>query len=225
MTGSLMSSQIFQTRNAPWVSRAEDCCICYLLGEIMNRHHLAPGFYDIEEFRYQEETGPGLPLVLKPKEVQPGNLRMLCFSNAFSRASLRYPHMIVTRLEPQNAYGRSRLGKRHFQELDLDKIRAWVKSCEETHLETCCLGGPSHSPLRNLQLIDCQQNIVVCAPANCRYVALSYVWGHSDAPVNGLERWDDVPATIRHSIRLTRMLGFQYLWVDRYVCQFSANLC
>lgn len=54
------------------------------------------------------------------------------------------------------------------------------------------------------------------APEQCAYVALSYVWGTAQFP--GPEKQDgQFPATIEDSIVVSLALGFEYLWVDRYV--------
>ncbi|KAH7093544.1 heterokaryon incompatibility [Paraphoma chrysanthemicola] len=56
-----------------------------------------------------------------------------------------------------------------------------------------------------------------CTPEDCSYVALSYVWGRPcptlAASSNSLR---DAPQTILDSMKITRELGFRYLWVDRY---------
>jgi len=68
-------------------------------------------------------------------------------------------------------------------------------------------------------VIDCIQRIVVLAPEKCDYVALSYVWGKAgNMPLQ--EAYDlkaELPATIEDSITTTLVLGYQYLWVDKYV--------
>ncbi|KAA8627766.1 HET domain containing protein [Pyrenophora tritici-repentis] len=48
-------------------------------------------------------------------------------------------------------------------------------------------------------------------PSNCRFVALSYVWGSEQSSL----RLEDAPATIKDSITVTLALGYDYLWVDR----------
>ena len=121
------------------------------------------------------------------------------------------PHLIIANFPPKE----NSVEKRYYQakHVDFDQIRGWIKDCYMNHGE-CCSGDAHHS-LRQLRVIDCGSNIVVPAPVGCHYVALSYVWGqHNDA-------FDDLqnpPKTIADSIYLTQRLGYQYLWIDRFVC-------
>lgn len=120
------------------------------------------------------------------------------------------PHLVVA-----NASFEDRsIEKRCYEayHADVNQIKGWIQDCHMTHSENC-IGDAQHS-LRQLRVIDCGSNTVVPAPTRCHYVALSYVWGqHNDA-------FDDLknpPKTIADSIYLTQMLGYQYLWIDRFV--------
>lgn len=55
-------------------------------------------------------------------------------------------------------------------------------------------------------VIDCEQGVVVSAPPQCRFVALSYVWGRrlEDSPLDSSRDLDGLPNTIRDSVRLTK---------------------
>ncbi|KAI0545929.1 heterokaryon incompatibility protein-domain-containing protein [Xylaria curta] len=76
----------------------------------------------------------------------------------------------------------------------------------------------------SLNLIDCQDRRIVSAldvSSNSKplYVALSYVWG-SRADISTMPDRHALPATlsavVEDSIQVTLMLGYQYLWVDKY---------
>ncbi|PVH71448.1 HET-domain-containing protein [Cadophora sp. DSE1049] len=58
------------------------------------------------------------------------------------------------------------------------------------------------------------------APRSCRYVALSYVWGQSHLRhpdrTGGYPSLRNAPKVITDSIEVVMLLGFRYLWVDRY---------
>jgi hypothetical protein len=103
------------------------------------------------------------------------------------------------------------------QVVDTVQIKRWVRECETKHSKDCVLDEVMQAELRQLRMIDCERNTVVAAPVGCLYVALSYVWGKQKSASEGLF---NPPKTIAHSIHLTRMLGYQYLWVDRYVSMY-----
>ncbi|PMD37884.1 HET-domain-containing protein, partial [Hyaloscypha variabilis F] len=74
------------------------------------------------------------------------------------------------------------------------------------------------------KVIDCKTRAIVKAPPNCKYAALSYVWGTPEAGTvdqsignaQGIFATDVCPAVIRDSLLATLSLDLQYLWVDRY---------
>jgi hypothetical protein len=96
---------------------------------------------------------------------------------------------------------------------DYSIIRGWLHECRCCYVE-------SDSVMRivpGLKVIDCNSKEVVQAPSGCSYVALSYVWGQPPPSQHGnFDR--PFPATIDDSLTVCRNLGFEYLWVDRYVC-------
>jgi len=95
-------------------------------------------------------------------------------------------------------------------------IKYWMSFCYLKHSNKC-------SPLRikkmpELRVIDCQTKSVIRAPTDCRYAALSYVWGQaSPSPSDSSE----FAPTIEDSISVTLSLGFRYLWVDKHVSRRS----
>ena len=99
--------------------------------------------------------------------------------------------------------------------MSLSKIGGHIRDCVNFHWDqTCALRG-GRNPL-HLRVIDCDTLTVVDAPANCDFVALSYVWGRVRAAQNP-DITQDIPLTVRHSICVTVKLGFKYLWIDQYV--------
>ncbi|KAB8261878.1 heterokaryon incompatibility protein-domain-containing protein [Aspergillus pseudonomiae] len=95
--------------------------------------------------------------------------------------------------------------------IDWTNARVWIEQCPSPH------GLP-----RNLKVIDVLQNRVVDAPAGCRYLALSYVFGGVKAEHITLP--DALPATIGDAIIACQKLGVQYLWVDQ-LCISQKNSC
>jgi hypothetical protein len=77
-----------------------------------------------------------------------------------------------------------------------------------------------------MNLIDCEEMVIVAATETSQWLALSYVWG-VDIPaaitVDGETRFPagsrmstNVPTTIRDAMVVTRQLRHLYLWVDEY---------
>lgn len=97
--------------------------------------------------------------------------------------------------------------------ISFSQIREHIDVCMEHH-ECCSLGF--HRTLEDLRVIDCEQRLLVDVPTDCRYIALSYVWGE----LSGSEDFvlsHSLPPTIEHSILTTLKLRYRHLWIDRYV--------
>lgn len=96
--------------------------------------------------------------------------------------------------------------------IDYDWLRRLTRSCEQVH--DCKPSSPG--PVSGLQVIEVSSRTVVQAPADCKYVALSYVWGkqrHLDLTLC-LQR---PPTLIEDAMSVTVAMGYNYLWVDKYV--------
>lgn len=71
-----------------------------------------------------------------------------------------------------------------------------------------------------LRLLDCDIKRIILAKSDQKYVALSYVWGQNppsaiqDGVANDLPH--PIPQLIIDVIEVTRILQYQYLWIDRY---------
>jgi hypothetical protein len=97
--------------------------------------------------------------------------------------------------------------------ISFSQIREHIDICMKHH-ESCSL--EFYRPLVDLRVIDCEQRLLVDAPTDCRYVALSYVWGELSSSEDFVLS-HSLPPTIEHSILTTLKLGYRYLWVDRCV--------
>ena len=133
--------------------------------------------------------------------------------------------------EDSHKVGRSKdlHGRRIKDKVDIHLIKRWMKLCECAHGEACeaVWWKSGHGELPEyVRMVDVIQMALVRAGQNCRYVALSYVWGGP-----GEEYWTStanaearkrpagleesiLPATIFDAIQLTRQIGERYLWVD-----------
>ncbi|KAH7311153.1 heterokaryon incompatibility protein-domain-containing protein, partial [Rhexocercosporidium sp. MPI-PUGE-AT-0058] len=109
--------------------------------------------------------------------------------------------------------------------VDFGILRDWIASCQTSHSLPQCRGSHLSQFTTPIRVIDCQTRKVILAPKDCKYIALSYVWGvagSSHETVNG----NDIPAlprTIRDSITVTTSMGYRYLWVDKYCIKQDEN--
>lgn len=96
--------------------------------------------------------------------------------------------------------------------IDYDRLKNLVRSCEEAH--NCAFG--SRCPVSGLKVIEVTSRTIIEASVDCRYVALSYVWGKETAVSQTLDL-QHPPQLIEDAISVTIVMGYEYLWIDRYV--------
>lgn len=107
--------------------------------------------------------------------------------------------------------------------INYDALKRIARSCEENHGSSCTARSPYQ--VSGLRVIDVSSRTVMEAPQNCRYLALSYVWGRQPDPITG-DALQCAPPLIEDAISVTIALEYNYLWVDRYVSssQFIVHL-
>ena len=103
--------------------------------------------------------------------------------------------------------------------VDLNNIQRHLQNCLRQHISCDQQKEKSSSQPSRLRLIDCSTRSIVTPSGDSPYVGLSYRWGESHSKPQ--EQQTDMlpanlPATIEDAIQVTRNLGFQYLWVDKY---------
>lgn len=98
--------------------------------------------------------------------------------------------------------------------IDFDHIKALLSFCDENHSR--CFKEESYE-ISGLRVIDVSTRDVIKAPKDCRYAALSYVWGGSQAVAIDSDLTAP-PPVIEDAIQVAKKVGCEYLWVDRYVC-------
>lgn len=113
--------------------------------------------------------------------------------------------------------------------IPFDMVKEWIYRCEHDH---SCRSVPLAST-RNTRLpksftvIDVESMCLVTPAQDCRFFALSYVWGKSNRFVTSLAKMRELsePVSlemilhllappIRDAILLTRKLGERYIWID-----------
>lgn len=107
--------------------------------------------------------------------------------------------------------------------VDFGLVKRWLQDCETHHRITCKFNVGGSGEVEGLRVIDCYTRRCVEAPATCRYVALSYVWGKPLTPNLDEERRNPtgagtiLPRVVVDAIDVTVALGERYLWVDQMV--------
>ncbi|KAI0105723.1 heterokaryon incompatibility protein-domain-containing protein [Nemania sp. FL0031] len=89
-----------------------------------------------------------------------------------------------------------------------------LKECISNHKE-CKSIAPG---VQQLRVINVNTGHLGPAPEGCEYTALSYVWGQpaGQIEIGSLASPPEFPLLIKDAIAVTKALGLQYLWVDRY---------
>lgn len=106
--------------------------------------------------------------------------------------------------------------------IDYDWLRHLARSCEENHKLCCRRGSLGLVLVSGLKVIEVSSRTVIEAPAECRYVALSYVWGKQpDVSLSLHLQWP--PQLIEDAISVTVAMGYKYLWIDKYVRLYNIS--
>lgn len=116
-------------------------------------------------------------------------------------------------------------------EVDPNLVKRWLHICDTKHSGGCCRSLGDLNDIGTFApkfFIDVVDSYVVRATLDCRYVALSYVWGDTKTTKRlehvtenssklqepNLLRNMYVPRTIHESMVLVKKIGLRYLWVD-----------
>lgn len=100
--------------------------------------------------------------------------------------------------------------------INYNVFRTWLTNCKKYHKACHALLLPKP---RKLRLIDCETRAVGSLESHANYVALSYVWGEvssNNLPLVNSRLPKRLPQTVEDAIKVTKELGFRYLWVDQY---------
>lgn len=199
---SLLDEDIPTIHEGPSVLLAMRCRVCRLWGQVLSEKGIEPPYQvvrrDTPMLDSQQTCG-------------------LSVEGEVFLGSRRQPDLIATYLDEQEA--QSQLQHLYPASIDIRIIKSWIKKCVHFHGASCKPLIPVG--LKEVKVIDCSQRTIVAAPSDCQYVALSYVWGRQLTDPEPAHDWDSgqaLPKTIEDSISMTRALGYNYLWVDKYVC-------
>lgn len=99
-----------------------------------------------------------------------------------------------------------------------DALTSIMRDCLRNHKKTC--KTLSRAPdIPGLQVIDSESRRVVKAPPQCKYLALSYVWGK----IKHSEDLNNPPPVIADTFTLCARLGLKYIWIVQYASTFPAD--
>ncbi|KAG4432366.1 hypothetical protein IFR05_012148 [Cadophora sp. M221] len=107
------------------------------------------------------------------------------------------------------------------------RMRRWMETCNNIHPK-CKQSIVSRLPTRILDVGDPEStfNVTLVEPhdKSANYVALSHCWGSSNPFIMTRDNredmmktgfnLDEIPATFRDAIIITRKMGIRYLWID-----------
>ncbi|KAK9775153.1 putative Heterokaryon incompatibility domain-containing protein [Seiridium cardinale] len=131
--------------------------------------------------------------------------------------------------EPELFSGR----KTNVDQIDLDLVKSWVRSCDHWHGPECTGGTPSSSGLPEhfspfIRLLDLDEDHLVKLREPGPYLAPSYVWGRQEEVFktlgNTIEELEvsgglsahqgRFPNSIQDAIALIKVLRYRFLWID-----------
>ncbi|KAI6151050.1 heterokaryon incompatibility protein-domain-containing protein [Pisolithus tinctorius] len=221
------------------MDKSDRCGLCSLVSDLIRRRWRLHNFPDADlqniklYLSSREFVEPVVPdpqgrktchrLYIHPSHRLPDIQRQLITTGAAL-------HLDIQLLEEDyRKLSRSRdlHGRRLEENIDVGLIKKWIKNCETDHDCESVWWRPSDEGLPDfVRMIDVTKMALVPASPDCRYVALSYVWGgpgdyywttteniKTRVHPAGLDA-GILPATIRDAIHLTRQIGERYLWID-----------
>jgi hypothetical protein len=90
--------------------------------------------------------------------------------------------------------------------IDFDRIQLWLQSCSNADVAPQPRQKTAYLP--GFRLIHCRSREITKPPQECRYVALSYVWGKNPLEESQSQLF---PRTIEDAIKVCLKLGFEYI--------------
>jgi hypothetical protein len=196
--------------------RSSTCRVCCFLGNIITSH-------DIPMFSF---APPHLLKLNKNMTVDNQHIGVLQFVRATTGSIWPLQndfHVLVLQDLPSGMD--QWFNSLMFGDMPLEVLKHSIATCQHEHGDEC--SPKSTTILQNLKVFDCETCEVVSAPADCRYVALSYVWGPTmtNPSIKAPLTPGDLPRTVADSCIVVQSLGYKYLWVDRYVSRRNVWRC
>ena len=203
-----------------------DCPLCRLLSQM--RIH-APGLRQDGEFHLRAYSGfnqfNSLRLGSCPKRLLAKDLPCLAMvSTCLTNAAIPDSEVKFLFCKSTSSDQKTIFIPRLIPTLvDFSMMRDIVGYCKSKHQNLCCSFKPV---VHGMRLINCNKNAQTASAldlytvdSECPpYIALSYVWGKFGDFSGDWNHDDDnvLPRVVTDAIIVTKGLGYDYLWVDKY---------
>ncbi|KAF6810538.1 carboxyphosphonoenolpyruvate [Colletotrichum plurivorum] len=201
------------------------CALCLFLSRVLKERFYGPDQWERDRTTRQQVEGSNRsPFCLEYLMSRKYEFALRWFAD--DRAVTRFKIKFIGTWAAQDI---RILQSDDFNPLSPDNIlrtRQYLRACAQQHA-ICSRAKSKSCPTRLINLLD-GENIRLqdTRLKQCRYAALSYCWGSSEAAKDArtvvgnvearMKRFpaSDLPATIRDAIFVARALGLAYLWVD-----------
>lgn len=213
------------------ISRREECSLCFLTVQAIQLlhggNHIGDEYLDRECSLKLHRQAPGSTVSRIEVDTRPSLRQNREKITVDSRSP--FCGCIKRVIDDAQSLSEQRSYYRPLQQglADFSLIRKWRNLCKTIHGDHCSDPEWLHvKPPLCLLVIDVHKRVIIEAPPDCEYTALSYVWGKvvgeehissqedlKQLPKALLEP-DKMPRTIEDAIRVTKDIGLDYLWVD-----------
>jgi hypothetical protein len=222
------------------LSKEHSCGLCALISHLVIRSwlldcHTGEDLTSVQVQLFVEPSGYvdasyTRPLSACAHRIQVRAIRPIAIHRTVMAAKMSLTMELQMMEDDAARFGREHAyhGRRVEPVVSFNLIKEWMRICEIEHGSTCAnvWKNVTEQLPQGARMIDVNQMAIVEAPQNCRYVALSYMWGRINTEYKTLSEnvaqrcqrgsLESValPRTIRDAIRVVRKLGERYLWVD-----------
>lgn len=209
------------------IVQKKECAFCRLV-----RYTIQVAFGE-EELPFEiDDKSVNCQLRVFPIETNVNGPRQLCiYLDALPRGKSIDPStdLLIYGINSEQNQGRGAEEQKpiSMSQMSLSTIKHWYSTCLDGKCGGTASERPSVSLPEGFRLIDVRQMCIVEGNSESRYLALSYVWGHSktlrttgknkaelEMEAGLSDRIEELPKTIKDAIALVEELGERYLWVD-----------
>lgn len=179
------------------------CRVCRLVGLLSNPHQSS----DIDPQAFVLEADSWNPIDTRHTEYVKIRVRSPKSGVQHLGVGDSYQRWLIAHRYPSSERVQIRILRP--SQVCFDFFRLKLEECYNGH-EKCRSSAMASVGLR---LIDVHTKQIITASPDCKYIALSYVWG--DTSAHNVE--GPFPLVVEDAMSATKALGCQYLWVDRCV--------
>jgi hypothetical protein len=199
----------------------QGCDLCSLIQQaLLDRMGTRP---DPEQLTDDGSINMSIMLVPCHPDLAPTQVQCRALQVVYSKGCVPAHEALIGMTRASQANGQYVSGKRFPWNPSL--WRSWMNDCMEMH-DTCnAIKQNGYAPTRLIDIgsTDTAPSLVESYGRSVEYVALSHCWGgslplrttmanfhdHLDAVP-----WKALPPTFQDAVKVTRSMGYQYLWID-----------